>query len=109
MISKKNLNTHMHIHTHIKELLTLNTVLFRYSCIPEHNSLELLQMKKKYSGCMCTFAYQIKTIKLFKYEKNASEYSLFELSTPNNSTYIDAHMGHFMSTPVFVALQHIKN
>ena len=26
MISKKNLNTHMHIHTHIKELLALNTV-----------------------------------------------------------------------------------
>ena len=24
---------------------------------------------KKYSGCMCTFANQIKTIKLFKYEK----------------------------------------
>ena len=29
----------------------------------EHNSLELLQMKKNYSGCMCTFANQIKTIK----------------------------------------------
>ena len=24
---------------------------------------------KKYSGCMCTFANQIKTIKLLKYEK----------------------------------------
>ena len=24
--SKKNLNTHMHIHTHIKKLLALNTV-----------------------------------------------------------------------------------
>ena len=24
---------------------------------------------KKASGCMCTFANQIKTIKLFKYEK----------------------------------------
>ena len=65
-------------------------------------------MKKKYSGCMCTFANQIKTIKLFKYEKNVSKYSLFELSTPNNSMYIDAHTGHFMSTPVFVALQPIK-
>ena len=63
-------------------------------------------MKKKYSGCMCTFANQIKTINLFKYE-NKMHYSLFELSTPNNSTYIDAHTaaaGHFMSTPVFVAL-----
>ena len=39
---------------------------------------------------------------------NASKYSLFELSTTNNSTYIDAHMGHFMSTPAFVALQPIK-
>ena len=63
---------------------------------------------KKYSGCMCTFANQIKTIKLFKYEKNVSKYSLFELSTPNNSTYIDAHTGYFMSTPVFAALQPIK-
>ena len=26
VISKKNLNTHMHIHTHIRELLALNTV-----------------------------------------------------------------------------------
>ena len=26
VISKKNLNTHMHIHTHIKELLALTTV-----------------------------------------------------------------------------------
>ena len=59
---------------------------------------------------MCTFANQIKTIKEFKYEKNASKYSLFELSTPNNSTYmyIDAHTSHFMSTPVIVALQPIK-
>ena len=59
---------------------------------------------------VCTFANKIKTIKLFKYEKNASKYSLLELSTQNNSTYmyIDALMGHFMSTPVFVALQPIK-
>ena len=26
VISKKNLNTHVHIHTHIKELLAFNTV-----------------------------------------------------------------------------------
>ena len=61
---------------------------------------------------MCTFANQIKTIMLFKYEKNASKHSsdsLFELSTPNNiDTYINAHKGHFMSTSVFVALQPIK-
>ena len=43
-----------------------------------------------------------------KYEKKASKYSLFELSTPNNSMYIDTHTSHFMSTPVFVALQPIK-
>ena len=66
--------------------------------------------KNIYSGCMCTFANQIKTITLFKYEKMQVKYSLFELSTPNKSTYmyIDAHTGHFMSTPVFVALQPIK-
>ena len=42
--------------------------------------------------------------------KNASKYSLFELSTPNNSAYmyVNAHMSHFMSTPVFVALEPIK-
>ena len=57
---------------------------------------------------MCTFANQIKTIKLFKYEKNAIKYRLFELSTPYNSTVIDAHTDQFMSTPVFVALQPIK-
>ena len=37
---------------------------------------------------MCTFAAQIKTIKLLKFKKNASTYSLFELSPPNNSTYM---------------------
>ena len=65
---------------------------------------------KIYSGCMCTFANQRKTIKLFKCEKKQvrNKYSLFELSTPNNSTYIDAHMVHFMIIPVFVALQPIK-
>ena len=40
--------------------------------------------------------------------ENVSKYSLFELNTPNNSTYIDAHTSHFMSTPVFVALQPIE-
>ena len=38
----------------------------------------------------------------------ASKYSLFELSIPNKSTFIDAHMSHFMSTPVFVVLRPIK-
>ena len=40
--------------------------------------------------------------------KNVSTYSLFELRTPNNSTYIDAHTSHFMSAPVFVALQPLQ-
>ena len=57
---------------------------------------------------MCTFANQMKTIKLFKYEKNASKYSLFELSTPNKSTYIDAHVSHSICTPVLVVLRPIK-
>ena len=108
MISKKNLNTHMHIHTHIKELLALNTVHSPVFLHTRTQQLSVAPDEKKYSGCMCTFANQTKTIKLFKYKKNASEYIIFELSTPNNSTYIDAHTGHFMSTPVFVALQPIK-
>ena len=57
---------------------------------------------------MCTFANEIKTLNLFEYEQNASKYSLFELSTPNNIAYIDVHLSHFISTPVFVALQPIK-
>ena len=40
--------------------------------------------------------------------KNASKYSLIELSIPNKSMYIDAHMSHFMITPDFVVLQPIK-
>ena len=97
------------LQAYIKELLVLNTVYVpKFLHVPEHNSLELLQIKKN-SGCMCTFANQIKTIKLFKYEKmQVKIYSLFELSTPINSTYIDAHTSHFTSTPVFVALQPIK-
>ena len=97
----------MDIHTHIKELSALNTVHVAVFLHTRTQQLRVVPDEKK-SGFMCTFANQIKTIKLFKYEKNASKYSLFELSTPNNSTYIDAHTGHFMSTPVFVALQPIK-
>ena len=67
MISKKNLNTHMHIHTHIKELLALNTE--HVPVFLHTRTQQLAQDEKKYSGCMCTFANQIKTIKLFKYEK----------------------------------------
>ena len=68
VISKKNLNTHMHIHTRIKELLALNTVHVPVFLHTRTNSLEFFQMKKC-SGCMCTFANQIKIIKVFKYEK----------------------------------------
>ena len=69
MISKKNLNTHMHIHTHIKELLTLNTVHAPVFLHTRTQQLRVAPEDKKYSGCMCTFANQIKTINLFKYEK----------------------------------------
>ena len=71
MISKKNLNTHMHIHTHIKELLALNTVHVPVFLHTRTQQLRVVPDEKKYSGCMCidTSANQIKTIKLFKYEK----------------------------------------
>ena len=74
MISNKNLN--MHIHTHIKELLALNTV---HVPVLLHTRTQQLRVApdEKNSGCKCTFANQIKTLKLFKYEKNASKYSLF--------------------------------
>ena len=109
MISKKNLNIHMHIHTHIKELLALNTVHVPVFLYTRTQQLRVAP-DEKYSGCLCTFANQIKTIYLFKYhsEQNASKYSLSELSTPDKSTYIDAHTDHFMGTTVFVALQPIK-
>ena len=69
MISKKNLNTHMHIHTRIKELLTLNTVHVPVFLHTRTQQLRVAPDEKKYSGCMCIFANQIKTIKLFKYER----------------------------------------
>ena len=65
VISKKNLNTHnshMNIHTYIKELLALNTV---HVPVFLHTRTQQLRVAPdgKYSGCMCTFANQIKTIK----------------------------------------------
>ena len=71
VISKKNMNTHMHIHTQIKELLRLNTAhvpVFLHTrtqqlrVAPEEKNIEAV-------ACMCTFANQIKTINLFKYAK----------------------------------------
>ena len=61
-ILKKNLNTHMQIHTHIKELLALNTV---HVLVFLHTRTQQLRVApdEKYSGCMYTFAIQIKTIK----------------------------------------------
>ena len=63
-MSKKNLNTHMHIHTHIKELLALNTL---HVSVFLHTRTQ--QQMKNYSGCMCTFANEIKTLNLFEYEQ----------------------------------------
>ena len=78
----------MHIHTHIKELLALNTV---HVPVFLHTRTQQLRVAPDEN--------QIKTIKLFKYEKMQ-----VKLSTPNNSTYIDAHTGHFMRSPAFVPL-----
>ena len=55
---------HMHIHTHIKELLALNTLH-----VPVFLHTRTQQQMKKYSGCMCTFANEIKTLNLFEYEQ----------------------------------------
>ena len=62
VISKNNLNTHMQIHTHIKELLALKTV---HVLVFLHTRTQQPRVApdEKYSGCMCTFANQIKTIK----------------------------------------------
>ena len=71
MISKKNLNTHMHIHTYIKELFALKTVHVPVFLHTRTQQLRVAPDEKKYSGCMCTFVNQIKTIKLFKYETSS--------------------------------------
>ena len=55
--------------THIKELLALNTVHVPVFLHTRKQQLRVAPDEKIYSGCMCIFADQIKTIKLFKYEK----------------------------------------
>ena len=79
VISKKNLNTHMQIHTHIKELLALNTVHFPVFL---HTRTQQLRVApdEKYSGCLCTFANQIKTIKLFKYHSEKMQVNIVYLN-----------------------------
>ena len=69
VVSKKNLNTHIHIYTHIKELLALNTVHVPVLLHTRTQQLKVAPDEEKYGGCMCIFANQIKTITLFKYEK----------------------------------------
>ena len=58
VISKKNLNTHMHIHTHIKALLALNTVHVPGFLHTRTQQLRVAPQEK----IECTFANQIKTI-----------------------------------------------
>ena len=50
-------------------LLALNTVHVPVFLHTRTQQLRVYPDKKKYSGCMCTFANEIKTIKLFKYDK----------------------------------------
>ena len=52
----------------IKELLALNTV---HVPVLLHTRTQQLRVApdEKNSGCKCTFANQIKTLKFFKYEK----------------------------------------
>ena len=52
---------HTHAHTYIKELLALNTV---HVPVLLHTRTQQLRVasEEKYSGCLCTFANQIKYI-----------------------------------------------
>ena len=61
---------------------------------------------KKYSGCMCTFANEIKTLNLFDFEQ--MQVNIVYLKAHQTYMYIDVHLSHFISTPVFVALQPIN-
>ena len=99
-MSKKNLNTNMHIHTHIKELLALITLH-----VPVFLHTRTQQQMKKYSGCICTFATEIKTLNSFEYVQ--TQVNILYLNKAHQ-TYIDVHLSHFISTPVFVAMQTIK-
>ena len=58
----------MHIHTHIKEYLALNTLH-----VPVFLKTRTQQLRaapdEKYSGCMCAFANEIKALNLFEYEQ----------------------------------------
>ena len=66
VMSKKNLNTH--IHTQIKELLALDTL---HVPVFLHTRTQQLKVApdEKHNGCMCTFANEIKTLNLFEYEQ----------------------------------------
>ena len=56
----------MHIHTHIKELLPLNTV---HVPVFLHTRTQQLRVAPDEKNIVAVCVHQIKTIKLFKYEK----------------------------------------
>ena len=60
-----HIHTHMHIHADIKELLAFNSVHVPVFLHTRTQQLSVAPGEKKYSGCMCTIANQIRTIKLF--------------------------------------------
>ena len=68
VMSKKNLNTH--IHTQVKELLALDTLHDDDVPVFLHTRTQQLRVApdEKHNGCMCTFANEIKTLNLFEYE-----------------------------------------
>ena len=63
VISKKNFDKHMHIHTHIKELLALDTVHVPVFLHTRTQQLRVAPDEKNIVAAMCAFANQIKTIK----------------------------------------------
>ena len=70
MILKKNLNTHMYIHTHIEMLLALNTVHVPVFLHTRTQQLRVAPDEKNIVAvCVHLQIKFIKTIKLFKYEK----------------------------------------
>ena len=68
-----------HIHTHIKELLALNTV---HVPVFLHTRTQQLRVApdEKHSGCLCTFANHIKTIKLFEYHSEKMQENIVYLN-----------------------------
>ena len=64
-VKEESEHTHAHTYSHLGAFVIQ---YFTCSGILSYQNTTAFQMKK-YSGCMCTFANEIKTLNLFEYEQ----------------------------------------